>query len=137
MKDKLLGKQLLELETKYWQAVQDKDIETALSLTDDPCIVVGSRGVQTVDREKFREMMRTAKHTLRSFKLTDAEERSLGDNVGILAYKVREEMVVDDQPLTIEAAHSSTWTKKDGRWVCSLHTESIAGDPFGRDRRAA
>jgi hypothetical protein len=24
---------------------------------------------------------------------------------------------------------------RNGRWLCALHTQSIAGDPFGRDRQ--
>jgi hypothetical protein len=27
--------------------------------------------------------------------------------------------------------------RRGGRWVCALHTEAIAGDPYGRDRRPA
>src|SRR5688572_15023772 len=52
-------------------------------------------------------------------------------------YKVHEAVMVDGKPLTVDAAHSSTWTKRNGRWVCALHSESIEGDPFGRDRQAA
>ena len=35
-----------------------------------------------------------------------------------------------------DAADASTWVRRNGRWVCALHTESLKGDPFGRDRRA-
>ena len=31
----------------------------------------------------------------------------------------------------------SHFPTKDGRWVCALHTESLKGDPYGRDRRPA
>ena len=27
--------------------------------------------------------------------------------------------------------------RRNGKWLCALHTESVAGDPFGRDRMAA
>jgi hypothetical protein len=33
----------------------------------------------------------------------------------------------------VDAADSSTWVHRDGRWLCALHTEAIAGAPFGRD----
>ena len=74
---------------------------------------------------------------MRDFKLTDAEARSLGDDVCVLAYTAQEDMVVDGKPVKVEAAHTSTWTRKNGHWVCVVHTESISGDPFGRDRYAA
>jgi len=41
------------------------------------------------------------------------------------------------KPVTLDAADASTWVKKDGRRLCALHTESLIGDPYGRDRRTA
>ena len=46
-------------------------------------------------------------------------------------------LTVDGKPLTLEAADASTWVRRDGRWLCALHTESILGDSFGRDRQPA
>jgi hypothetical protein len=36
--------------------------------------------------------------------------------------------------VTIDAADASTWIRRGGRWLCAMHSESIFGDPFGRDR---
>jgi hypothetical protein len=41
MAAKPLKDELLALENKYWQAMQDKDVKTALSMTLDPCVVAG------------------------------------------------------------------------------------------------
>jgi hypothetical protein len=60
--------------------------------------------------------------------------RLLRDDVAIVAYQVYEELTVDGKPVTLDAADSSTWVRRNGRWLCALHTEAIAGDPFGRDR---
>jgi uncharacterized protein (TIGR02246 family) len=137
MKEKSSERELVELETQYWQAIKAKDFETALSLADDPCIVVGPQGVDSIGKEKFRRMMTSATHSLRNFQLKDMEVRMLADGFAIVAYKAREEVTVDGKPVTVDAAHSSTWMKRNGRWTCALHTESIAGDAFGRDRKAA
>jgi hypothetical protein len=59
------------------------------------------------------------------------------DDVALVAYKVVEELIVEGKPVTLDAADSSVWVRRDGRWRCALHTESVAGDPFGRDRRPA
>ena len=42
-------KELLELERRYWQALKDKDVEAAMRMTDDPCIVTGAQGVSGFD----------------------------------------------------------------------------------------
>jgi uncharacterized protein (TIGR02246 family) len=138
MATKTLEKELLDLEAQYWQAIKDKDADAAMRLTDDPCIVTGAQGVGRINKQAMAAMMKDAPYTLRDFTLgDDAQVRLLADDVAILAYKVREELTVDGKPVTLEAADSSTWVRRDGRWLCALHTEALAGDPFGRDKRPA
>ena len=81
-------------------------------------------------------MMKGASWELVDFELKeDPKVRMLGEDVAVLAYKVHEQLNVDGKPVTLEAAEASTWVRRDGHWLCALHTEAIAGDPFGRDRR--
>jgi uncharacterized protein DUF4440 len=128
--------ELIDLERQYWQAIKDKDVEAAMQLTDDECIVTGAQGAASIDRKAFAGMLNTPSWTLNEFEFVgDVVARAITDDVAIVAYKVREELTVDGNPLTLEAADASTWVRRDGRWVCALHTESIAGDPFGRDRQ--
>jgi hypothetical protein len=83
-------------------------------------------------------MIDTAQWELRDFQLSDdAQVRKLSDDVAILAYNVHENLTVDGQPVSLDAADASTWVRRNGQWKCALHTESIAGDPFGRDRANA
>jgi ketosteroid isomerase-like protein len=128
-------KQLLTLETQYWQALKDKDYAAAIRLTDDPCIVAGAQGVASFGREQFESMLDAPNFTLEEFELSDPQVRMLGTDVAILAYKVKEEVTMDGEAITLEAADASTWVRRGERWVCALHTESILGDPFGRDRK--
>ena len=126
------------LERKYWQALKDGNHEAAIKLTANPCIVTGAQGVAELDHATYRKMMDQQKQwTLDDYELADVKVRMLGDDVAIVAYKVKEDMTVEGKPLKLEAADTSTWVRKDGRWLCALHTEALTGDPFGRDRRAA
>lgn len=132
-----IEQELLTLEKTYWQAIKDKDADTAMRLTDDPCIVTGAQGVGRLDRAKLAGMMKSAAYTLNDFSISDdVQVRLLGDDVAVLAYNVHEELTVDGKPVALDAADASTWVRRNGRWVCALHTESLAGDPFGRDRRS-
>jgi ketosteroid isomerase-like protein len=127
---------LLDLEREYWHAIQARDVEAAMRLTDDSCIVAGAQGVARLDRAGLSRMLQVADYTLDEFEVKDgAEVHLVRDDVAILAYKVRETLTVEGERLSLEAADASTWVRRDGRWRCALHTESLAGDPFGRDRR--
>jgi hypothetical protein len=138
MTNRDLEQKLLGLERQYWQALKDKDNAAALRLTDDPCIVTGPQGVGAFRREQFAKMLESPQsYSLEEFELTDPQVRMLGDDVAILAYKVKEELVLDGKELTLEAADASTWVRRGKNWVCALHTEAILGDPFGRDRNGA
>ena len=136
MATKALERELLDLEERYWRAMKEKDADAALRLTDDPCIVTSAQGIARIDKATLERMLRTASWTLNEFEIEDdAEVRQVNDDVAIPAYKVREKLTVDGKPVTVDAADASMWVRRGDRWVCALHTESIAGDPFGRDRR--
>lgn len=135
MTTQTLEAELLGLERRYWQALKDKDAETAMQLTDDPCIVTGAQGVHALDRKTIGAMMKAATYTLHRFEIRDgAQVRLLRDDVAIVAYEVHEELTVNGQPIALDASDASTWVRRNGRWLCALHTEAITGDPFGRDR---
>jgi hypothetical protein len=138
MTPETIRQELLQLEKQYWQAIKDKDADTAMRLTDEACIVAGAQGVGRLDPENLRAMMQAPPYTLRRFEIDDdVQVHMLRDDVAVLAYKVREELTVDGEPVSLAASDASTWVRRDGAWRCALHTESIAGDPFGRDRSAA
>ena len=127
--------EILDLEKRFWTSMKDKDVDAALQLTADPCIVTGAQGVSTIDKETFTKMMSTAKWVLRDFSFDNVQVQQLGEDVAIIGYKVHEDITVDGSRLTFDAADTSTWVRQNGSWLCAMHTESLIGDPFGRDRR--
>ena len=138
MATKTIEKDLLKLEKRYWQALKDRDVDTAIDLTDEDCILAGPQGVARIDKAQFASMMNDAEWQLLDFEIgNDVQIRQLNDDVAVLAYTVHENLTVDGRALTLDAAESSTWVRRDGRWVCAMHSEAIAGDSFGRDRPSA
>jgi hypothetical protein len=136
--DEAMAKELLELERRYWQALRDHDEATALSLSDDPCIVTGAQGVASLDRATMAGMLKQPGWKLNRYEIEpDVKVKKLSDDIAVLAYKVHEVLTIDGERLELDAAESSTWVRRNGQWVCALHTESLAGDPYGRDRHPA
>lgn len=134
MPNQPMEKELVALENRYWQAVKDQDVATALSLTADPCMVAGATGVSRVPKQNLAGIMQSAKYKLEEFELKDVQTLMVDDDVALLGYKVREKLVVDGKPVTLDASDTSMWVRREGRWLCTLHTEAIAGDPYGRDK---
>jgi len=130
--------EVVELERQYWQALRDGDEETPPRLSDDPCIVSGAQGISSLDEHAVANMMKQLGWKLRSFEIDpNMIVRVIGENIALLAYKVHQELAVDSRLLKFDALDTSTWVRRNGRWRCVLHTEAIAGDPFGRDRLSA
>jgi hypothetical protein len=127
-----IRKELVGLEKQYWNAVKDRDASTAASLSHDPCVIVGARGVGELDQSSLAKAIQGAAHELKDFSFDDIHVRGITDDVAVVAYKIKEDLVVEGKKLKLEAHDSSIWVRRDGQWTCVVHTESIAGDPFGR-----
>lgn len=133
-----LEHELIALEERYWQSMKDKDAGAATALTDYPCIVAGASGVMSVDEEAFTRMLEGGAWAIKDFTLgEDVQVRRLTEDVAIIAYKIRENLTVEGEAVTMEASDASVWVRREGKWRCALHTESVIGDPYGRDRKPA
>ena len=128
-------KEILALENRYWTSIRENDMATADKLTDDPCIITGPQGASRIDKATFRKMMVKPTWTLLDYEIKNAEVQQLSNDVAIIGYNVHTVVRHEGEELTLDAADASTWVKKNGSWVCALHTEAPLGDPFGRDRQ--
>ena len=118
--------------------MQTKDAGVAQVMTDDGCIVVGAQGVSAIDAKTMGKLTTEGKWQLDDYTFDEehSEVRMLTDDIAIVAYKVNELVTVDGKQLNVEANDASVWVRRDGEWRCALHTESLAGDPYGRDKKA-
>ena len=130
-------KELLKLEGRYWKAMKDRDVDAATRLTSFPCLISGARGFASVDEPTFKKMLGDRSYQIDRFALSDdAAVRMLSDDVAVLAYEVHEDLTVDGKKMSLDAAESSTWVRKNGGWACAAHSQALSGDPFGRDKVA-
>ena len=121
-----VNKEILGLEKKYWTAMVDKDLDAAVELTDFPCLVTSSHGVMSVDKSQFEEMFRTNEGEIRSFEFNEdkAEVRMVSPDTAVIAYPVNTKFTKEGREVEIDAIDTSTWIRRDGRWVCAMHTET-------------
>lgn len=129
--------QLLDLERAYWMAIKGRDALAAGRMTAEDCTLVGATGVTDMDARTMARNVGSAPSDLKEFTIDPSTVRitRLGDDVALIAYGVQKEVQIEGQHVHVEAFDSSLWRREHGEWTCVLHTESIAGDPFGRDRK--
>jgi hypothetical protein len=131
-----IADEILELEHRFWQTMISRDVETATAMMADSSIITGAQGVSEIDKATFAKMLTGGAWTLRDYGFEDVKVIAPTPDVAIIGYKVVEHVDYEGRPLELRAADASTWVRQDGQWVCVLHTESVLGDPFGRDKPA-
>jgi len=134
----ITDKELLGLEHEFWTALKDRDGATASRLTGRDSTIVGATGVSGIDPQSMARQAQTASYRIKDYRIDQPSIRvqHLCDGVSAISYKVSEDLEVDGKPVKLDAFDTSVWKQTDAGWTCVLHTESIAGDPFGRDKTA-
>jgi len=120
-----MEKQIIELEKKYWQGMENHDYETVKQLTHFPCIIAGKNGVQSVDEDKFKKMFESGDgDKIKVLGISDIEAQLLIENTAVIAYSIELGIGDDTKKSSMKCACTSTWIKENNNWVCALHTEA-------------
>ena len=117
---------LKSLEQKFWQSMVDEDTDTALSLLDEPALMVSEHGTMQFDHAGYRRMAEQGAMVIKHFELSDMNVVFPTDDTAVLTYHVKQAIARRDsgEVLDQEMADSSVWTRKDGDWRCVMHTET-------------
>ncbi|KQY86057.1 MULTISPECIES: nuclear transport factor 2 family protein [Roseateles] len=117
---------LIALEKKFWQSMVDEDTDTALSMLNEPSLMVSSHGAMQFDHAQYREMAEKGGMVIKSFKLSDMQVMHPSEDTAVLTYRVKQAIAQrgDTKEVEQEMADSSVWMRKDGEWLCVMHTET-------------
>ncbi|MFA4870175.1 MAG: nuclear transport factor 2 family protein [Pedobacter sp.] len=117
--------QILELEKRYWNAMENRDFDTVKKLTRFPCIIAGKDGIRSVDEATFKKMFDSGDGSgLKVLNISEPQADVISKSCAIIAYLVELEYGVQDPKPSGKCACTSTWVKEDFTWVCAMHTES-------------
>ena len=128
--------ELLALERSYWDALKDRDARTVARLTSEACLVAGASGASVFDPSSIRKLVDSATYRIKDYRIDPQTVHisHLSDDLVGMTYGVHEDLEVDGKPVKLDAFDTSVWKMTDNGWTNVLHTESIKGDSFGRDR---
>lgn len=122
-------RELIDLETRYWEAVQRHDGRAAASLTAPDCLYVGEGGVNMFDPEAIRSMTDAAGNDF-EFEIDQKSLKvlPLSDDVAVVAYRVTQTMKdAKGERKSAEAISSTTWVRKENAWQAAMHSHATAG----------
>jgi ketosteroid isomerase-like protein len=116
-----------QLETRFWQALVDKDIDAATSLIADDSLVANPAGVMRIDPAKYGEMTRDGEWTLSGFDFKDVQVVFPTKDVAVIGYTAHQTGDLKGEKMDLRCVDTSTWVQRDGAWKCAAHTETILG----------
>ena len=91
--------QIIELEKKYWNGMENHEYETVKNLTLFPCIVASKNGVQSVDESTFKKMFESGDgDKIKVMNISNVETKLIAENTAIIGYII-ELGIKDDKPL--------------------------------------
>jgi uncharacterized protein (TIGR02246 family) len=117
------------LERRFWDALVAQDAQAAIDLLTEPALMVGGHGAMRFDREQYRRMAEQGPMVVKSYDFSDVEVTFPTDDVAIVTYRVRQEMVRRGEERGAEQhmIDSSAWLRgATGEWKCAMHTETPA-----------
>ncbi|MFD2940181.1 DUF4440 domain-containing protein [Flavobacterium notoginsengisoli] len=115
--------EIIELEKRYWQGMEDHEYEIVKNLTYFPCIIAGKNGVHSIDEANFKKMFESGEgDKIKVLSFSDFESQLLTNETAVTAYVI--ELLDAKENKSMKCACTSTWIKENGHWVCVLHTES-------------
>lgn len=131
---------LIALEKKFWQAMVDEDADTAIGMLDEPALMVSAHGALQFDREQYRKMAEEGPMVVKSFEFSDMQVMYPNDDTAVLTYRVKQAIAGREdgaKPIEQEMADSSVWLRKDGEWLCVMHTETELGDKSSSAKKSS
>ncbi len=126
------SKNLVELETRFWQSMVDQDADTALGLLAEPALMVSSHGAMKFDHAGYRKMADQGSMVVTSFEFDDMEVTFPNEDTALLTYSVTQGVAQrGKKESTAQVMNdTSTWVRSGGDWKCVMHTETpVAAKP--------
>ena len=116
---------VIDLEKRFWQTMVDDDAGAALQMLGEPALMVSQHGTFKFDHAAYRRMAENGPMTLKAFELHDVDVLCPSEETAILSYRATQTVQKRDESATRteQMYYTSTWVRKDAKWLCVAHTE--------------
>lgn len=122
------SKTIIDLETRFWQSMVDKDAGLAKTLIADECLITGPQGSMLIDPDAYEAMTEQGNWTLETFSFSAIQVIFPSDDTAVIAYIVDQQGDMGGKAMDLKCADSTAWVYDGSAWKCVLHTETIMED---------
>ncbi|MFC4256425.1 DUF4440 domain-containing protein [Altererythrobacter xixiisoli] len=122
------SKTIIDLETRFWQSMVDKDAASAKALIAEECLITGPQGSMLIDPAAYEAMTEQGNWSLETFSFSAIQVIFPKDDTAVIAYTVNQRGDMDGRPMDLTCADATTWVSDGSAWKCVLHTETIMED---------
>lgn len=120
-----MKEQILDLEKKYWEGMQNHNYDVVKNLTYFPCTVVSKKGIKSIDEPTFKEMFDSGKDMKMKIKgISEAVVQSFSKSFATIAYIIEMDADENGQNTLHKCVCTSSWIMENGVWKCATHSES-------------
>ena len=116
--------EIMELERRFWQAMQDMDLDAAVALLDAQPTSVTGGGVHHFNPDQYRAMALAGNARITSFELFDEQVVFPLPDVAVATYTARQCFSMDGERHEMMVYDTTTWVRKGDRWLACAHTET-------------
>jgi len=119
-------KVLIDLETRFWQALVAQDADAATGLLAEPALMVSAHGAMKFDHAAYRKMVDQGTTLITAYEFSDMQVTFPNPATAIITYHVKQTLKSRKAgDITVEEMNdSSTWVRAASDWKCVMHTES-------------
>jgi hypothetical protein len=116
--------EIMALERKFWQAMMDMDVDTAVALLDEQSTAASARGIHHFDPAEYKTMALAGDARITSFEFFDERVIFPTPDVAIASYRAKQSFTMGGESHEMVVYDTTVWVKKGGKWVASAHTET-------------
>ena len=120
--DAALERELIDLETRSWEAWKARDGDYFEWFLSDDHVEVGFGGV--ADKATVVATVRSPGCVVRSYDISGFKAQRLGDAVAVLTYHAAQDTRCGGAPVPSPVWVSSLYVRRDGRWVNAVYQQT-------------
>lgn len=127
--------EIMKLETEFWQSMVDGKPKKAAALLTDTATSVAMFGIHHFSPAEYIKMAEQGPAKVTAFSFSNEKVLFPTPDVAVATYEVVQNFEMDGEPQEMTCLDTTTWVRRDGRWLAAAHTETAKQDKQSRPSR--